>query len=178
MHQRRSSAWRIRTALALVVAVWLTWMPASQGQSLFSPGTYRIEGSADLEARGLHHFMYLHPSGRFLMAGEWAANESSRAAGRWTVSDAGLVLSGTARVSTNQGRWEVPFRRVFRLEGSGDALRLTPAPEKNRFGLLGWPNAYRFFSAKPASTLPADKLPGDEARLLALMDELMAAPAR
>lgn len=135
-------------------------------------GTYAIEGAADLEARGLYHFLYLHPSGRFLMAGEWAHNESSRAAGLWTVHDGEVTLTGSAHVDTNQGRWDVPFRRVFRIVGTGEQARLEPVPEKNRFGMLGWPNAYTFKSPQPEPSVPGGTIPQTEAGLLALIADL------
>jgi len=135
-------------------------------------GTYAIEGAADLEGRGLYHFLYLHPSGRFLLAGEWAHNESSRAAGQWTVQGSEVTLTGSAHVDTNQGRWDAPFRRVFRRVGSGSQTRLEPLPEKNHFGMLGWPNAYAFKSPQPAPSLPSGKIPRDDAELLALIATL------
>jgi len=147
-------------------------VPAAPGPAV-PVGTFAIEGAPDLEARGLYHFLYLHPSGRFLMAAEWAGHESSRAAGRWEAGASGITLTGTAHVETNQGRWDVPFRREFRWERAAE--RLVPLPEKNRFGMLGWPNAYRFKSAQPVSSLPPEKLPRDEAGLLALMRALETA---
>lgn len=140
-------------------------------------GTYAIDGAADLEALGLYHFLYLHPSGRFLMAGEWAHNESSRAAGQWTAHGGVVTLTGRARVETNQGRWDIPFRRVFRQTGTAAQTRLEPVPEKNRFGMLGWPNSYAFKSAQPEPSIPGGKIPSDEAGLLALIAGLDSAPA-
>ncbi len=139
-------------------------------------GTYGIDGAADLEARGLYHFLYLHPSGRFLMAGEWAHNESSRAAGQWTVHGGAVTLTGSAHVETNQGRWDVPYRRVFRQTGTAGRTRLEPEPEKNRFGMLGWPNAYEFKSPRADPPMPGGKIPRDEAGLLALIAALASAP--
>jgi len=139
-------------------------------------GTYGIEGSADLEARGLYHFLYLHPGGRFLMAGEWAHNESSRAAGQWTVHGSEVTLTGSAHVQTNQGSWDVPFRRVFRWTGTAGQTRLEPEPEKNRFGMLGWPNAYKFKSPQPTPSIPGGKIPRDEPGLLALIGALVSTP--
>ncbi len=137
-------------------------------------GTYGIEGAQDLEGRGLYHFLYLHPSGRFMMAAEWPHNESSRAAGHWRLDGAEVTLTGFAHVETNQGRWDVPFRRVFREETLADKMRLVPLPEKNRFGMLGWPNAYAFKSARPAPSLAIGGIPSEETRLVAMIDEFIA----
>lgn len=131
-------------------------------------GTYRIEHWRDLEARHLYHFFYLHPSGRFYLAGEWPGSESSRFAGTWAVAGEQLDLSGVADVKTSQGSWKIPFHRSFRVEAGRAGLRLVPLPEKNRYGLMGWPDAFVFLRAAPAPNLPEAAVPEDEGKLLAL----------
>lgn len=138
-------------------------------------GTYRIEGWQGLEARGLYHFFYLDPGGRFFLAGEWKDNESSRFGGTWNAAGDTLLLTGTADVRTNQGHWTVPFQRTFRVHRSGKVLRLAPVPEKNRFGLMGWPNGFVFFAPGAAVNVPGGIIPADPAALLRLSEAL--APA-
>jgi hypothetical protein len=171
---------RLGIALALL-GLALLWL-APPRTVLAAPGappagSYFIEDAAALQRRGLYHFLYVHRGGAFLLAGEWAGNESSRAAGHWTATAGELVLTGSAKVETNQGRWEVPYRRVFRIESAGGATRLVPLPEKNRFGMLGWPDAYVFASAQPTPPFPDGSVPADEARLVALMNSLMSKAA-
>jgi hypothetical protein len=171
--------------LATFIAA-LTIHATAQAQALRVPaGTYAIAEAKDLEARTLYHFLYLHPSGRFLMAAEWPDHETSRAAGRWvaTTTPSGplVTLTGTAHVATNQGTWDTDFRRTFRVEeisgsaaGAATGVRLAPQLEKNHFGMLGWPNSYVFKSAQPTPTLPGASIPADEAKLVALIDTLIA----
>ncbi len=135
-------------------------------------GTYKIENWAQLEKQGLYHFFYLHRSGRFLLAGHWADNESSRIAGRWRVEGERLVLRGQAHVNTNQGNWQVPFERVFRIDVGAGVYTLRPRLDKNRYGLLGWPNPFIFYRPQLVPNLPGAKLPTDEQVLLALIDRL------
>jgi hypothetical protein len=85
-----------------------------------------------------------------------------------------LTLSGTAHVATNQGTWDIPYRRTFRIETKGgQGVTLTPLPEKNRFGMLGWPNAYTFVTPLPQPPFANNAVPADEGKLLALMDALL-----
>lgn len=135
-------------------------------------GTYRIEQRQALEQRGLYHFFYLHRSGRFVLAAEWPAHESTRIGGRWRVDGTWIVLLGTAHVRTNQGDWQVPFERRYRIATQRGRFRLTPQPEKNRFGLLGWPNPFVFDRPTPEPNLPGSALPRDEAALLTLSEQL------
>ena len=139
-------------------------------------GTYQIDTWPELEARGLYHFFYLHESGRFLLAGDWAGNESSRIAGRWQVDGEWLTLRGEAHVQTNQGRWDVPFERAFRIGIGNAGFELRPRLDKNRYGLLGWPNTFRFYRPALVSNLPKGGVPEDEAALLALIDKLAGSP--
>lgn len=171
---RHFQAPRVLLPLLLpIVALWAGSMLHAQPRTI-QTGTYGIEGAKDLEERGLSHFLYLHPSGRFMMAAEWPHNESSRAAGHWRLDGAEVTLTGFAHVETNQGTWDVPFRRVFREETFADKTRLVPLPEKNRFGMLGWPNAYAFKSAQPTPSLAIGGIPTDEGRLIAMIDEFIS----
>jgi hypothetical protein len=135
-------------------------------------GTYKIDSWRSLEARGLFHFFYLHPGGSFLLGAEWPGNEESRSAGTWIVSGDHLSLTGRARVSSNQGSWRVPFRRTFRITVAPEGIRLAPIPEKNRYGLLGWPNAYTFHHTRIDPNLPGGGIPTDGKQLQALMKKL------
>jgi hypothetical protein len=81
-----------------------------------------------------------------------------------------------ADVNTSQGHWKVPFQRTFKIERAEGALRLTPLPEKNRFGLMGWPNAFVFFERGPAVNLPGNALSPDPQTLMSLSEAL--APAK
>jgi len=38
-------------------------------------------------------------------------------------------------------------------------FRLRPVLKKNRYGLLGWPNAYVYFRDQPAPNLPSGEMP-------------------
>jgi hypothetical protein len=135
-------------------------------------GTYRIESWQSIEKKGLYHFFYLRPGGDFLLGAEWPGRETSRAAGDWRASGGQLSLKGTISVSTNKGRWKVPFQRTFRI-GLGDhGIRLEPVLERNRFGLLGWPNAYYFYRTRVSPNLPSRKIPQDADKLDALIARL------
>jgi len=151
--------------------------PPTAAASKFA-GTYRIADWQAMEARGLYHFFYLHPAGAFLLAAEWPQRETSQAVGRWRVSGDLLSLTGTVRVRTNQGGWEVAFARAFHIRLDRRGFRLEPVPEKNRYGLLGWPDAFVFHRPGPAPNLPGRDLPAGEDALLALIRKLSAAPGR
>lgn len=162
------------TALAAALA-WAAPAPA-QGPGKFA-GTYRIDGWQEMEPKGLYHFLYLHPAGAFLLAGEWRGRESSRATGSWVGSGERIELTGTVQVRTNRGSWRVPFARSLRVELDASGLRLVPIPEKNRFGMLGWPNAFLYYRAQPTPNIPGAGLPADEDDLLKLIRAtLPAAP--
>jgi len=135
-------------------------------------GTYRIEPWRELEARGLYHFFYLQPGGSFLLGAEWPGKETSRAAGTWTVSGDLLSLTGRVHVQTNQGSWRTAFRRTYRISVAPEGIRLKPILEKNRYGLLGWPNAYRFHRTAVDPNLPGGGIPTDPLELLALIHKL------
>lgn len=135
-------------------------------------GTYKIDSWRDYEARSMFHFFYLQPDGAFLLGAEWPGKESSRAAGSWSVSGERLSLSGTIRVSTNKGEWRVPFVRSYRITIAEQGIRLDPVPVKNRFGLLGWPNAYHYFRARISPNLPGRRIPSDPEEMRALIRKL------
>lgn len=135
-------------------------------------GTYRIEPWPGLEARGFYHFFYLQPGGSFLLGAEWPGKETSRAAGTWTVAGDHLSLTGRVRVQTNQGAWRADFRRTYRISVAAEGIRLAPILEKNRYGLLGWPNAYRFHRTAVAPNLPGGGIPTDPLELLALIRKI------
>ncbi|MCZ6472731.1 MAG: hypothetical protein O6934_04760 [SAR324 cluster bacterium] len=135
-------------------------------------GTYKIEFWRDFERRGMFHFFHLQPGGGFLLGAEWPGKESSRAAGAWSVSGGKLSLDGTVWVETNQGKWRVPFHRVYTISVSEKGIWVKPWPAKNRFGLLGWPNAYYYFRARISPNLPAGGIPTDPGALGALIQKL------
>jgi hypothetical protein len=128
-------------------------------------GTYRIDGWRDLEARGLYHFFYLAPDGRFLLAAEWPGKERSLFVGTWSIEEDRLALAGAGHVETNQGAWRSAFERSYRIQVEAGGFVLAPEPVKNHYGLLGWPQAYRYFRRQPAPNLPQLKLPDDPAAL-------------
>ena len=129
-------------------------------------GTYRIEGWREFQDKGLFHFFYLHPGGYFYLAAEWDGRENSRFAGTWYFTGDRIHLTGRGEVETNQGGWKVTFQRTFVVRVHEAGYRIIPIPEKNRYGLMGWPNAYRFHRRNPEPNLPAGKLPSDKAALL------------
>ena len=133
-------------------------------------GSYRIENRQALETRGMFHFFYLHPEGGFLLAAEWPGRESSSAAGSWRVEQGRLMLAGWAEVRTGGDFWRVPFRRAFRIGVTGSGIRLTPIPGKNRYGLLGWPDAYLYFREAASPNLPGRNFPADPAALAAKIE--------
>lgn len=139
-------------------------------------GTYRIETWRNMQRKGLFHFFYLHPSGGFYLAAEWPGHEKSRFVGRWRVTGDRLYLTGRGDVDTNQGRWQVNFQRTFVISVHESGYRIVPEPRKNRYGLLGWPNAFRFYRRQPAPNLPGREIPAEESalleRILALMPKM------
>lgn len=140
--------------------------PAAAAPPAALAGTYRIENWQALQERGLYHFFYLHPQGRFLLAAAWPGHETSRFAGTWRVRNGRLSLRGRGWVETNQGDWRTDFARAFRVRRDGGTVRLEPVPRKNRYGLMGWPDAFVRHSADPAPNLPRGDLPADAAALL------------
>jgi hypothetical protein len=138
-------------------------------------GTYRIESWRELEARGLHHFFYLQPDGHFLLAAEWPGNEHSQFVGTWSVTADRLYLNGQGRVDTNQGAWRTEFHRTYRIRVEPGGFVLAPEPQKNRYGLLGWPQDYRYYRRQPAPNLPGVALPADAGAMAAHIAALLAA---
>lgn len=169
-------------ALTLVYAwAWAIFtVPAVTGGPDEAPpagnlaGTYRIASWRSMAAQHLHHFFYLHPDGLFLLAAQWPGHESSRFAGHWTVAGDVLRLVGQGRVETNQGSWQTPFRREFTVvQGNDGLLRLEPRLEKNRYGLLGWPDAFVYLGRSPAPNLPETRFPAEEKAIGDLIRELL-----
>ena len=105
-------------------------------------GIYRIDDWEDLKQEGIRHTFILEPGGRFVLAAEWPGREDSSFSGSWTVGEGEVVLRGKGEVRTNQGDWSVDYIRTFRIGELNGRTALTPVPEKNRFGLLGWPNPF------------------------------------
>lgn len=172
----------VRTVLCRVLACVLVALPllgpvgAAQVQAPAKyAGTYRIADWRKLEARGLHHFFYLHPDGRFLLAASWPGNEHSRFAGTWSVTGDRLHLNGRGRVETNQGDWQTAFQRTYRIRVGERGFVLKPEPQKNRYGLLGWPDSFHFHRRLPAPNLPDVELPRDPAALGAHIEALLEA---
>ncbi len=135
-------------------------------------GTYRIDGWQDLQSRGLYHFFYLDPGGRFYLAAEWPGSETSRFGGTWSAAGNLVQLVGMADVNTSQGHWTIPFRRTFHMERAEGMLRITPLPERNRFGLMGWPNTFVWLQAAPAVNLPDSAPPSDPKALIQLSEAI------
>ena len=135
-------------------------------------GTYRIQSWRSFEKRKLFHFFYLRPGGTFLLAAEWPRHETSRAVGEWQVSGDRLSLTGSIAVSTNKGRWRVPFRRSYLISLGERGIHLKPLPEKNRYGLLGWPNGYYFFRTRISPNLPSGGIPVTQEKMRTLIDKL------
>ena len=163
------------TALLTALLALLLVLP-QQGlaQEKFS-GTYRIEGWEALEKQALRHFFYLHPEGVFLLAAEWPGNETSRIVGNWSVAGTRMSLAGKGEVKTNQGNWTVTYLRTFDILVTERGFRLKPIPEKNRFGLMGWPNQFVFYRPRPDVNLEQAEFPEDESQLLAWIKARMAA---
>jgi len=156
---------RCTRVAALALGLWLAVvaLPGARAAEANPPekyaGTYRIEGWRALQERHLYHFFYLQPDGRFLLAAEWPGNERSQFVGTWSVADDRLYLNGQGRVDTNQGRWSTAFERTYRIRIDPTGFVLQPEPRKNRYGLLGWPQAFRYLRAQPAPNLPGLALP-------------------
>lgn len=138
-------------------------------------GGYRIAGWRGLEAKGFFHFFYLHPNGGFLLGAEWPGRETGRAAGSWSGDGERITLVGKARVETNQGSWRVDFSRTYRVTVDENGIGLRPVPRKNRYGLLGWPNAYYFHRRRPSPNLPMGDIPADERNIAVMIAALREA---
>ncbi|MDH5752242.1 MAG: hypothetical protein OEZ59_07470 [Deltaproteobacteria bacterium] len=139
-------------------------------------GTYRIKDWESLQSKQIYHFVYLHPDGVFILAAEWPGNESSRFYGEWTVSGNMLYMSGNGVVKSNQGNWNTEYGRSFRIVLDGTQVKLDPVPEKNRFGLMGWPTPFLFHRAKPEINLPAKEFPATEPDLLTWIRQNLTPP--
>jgi len=155
--------WRAALLAALLAFAGLP-AQAQDAPAKFA-GTYRIEGWRALEAQGLHHFFYLQADGHFLLAAQWPGHETSQFVGTWRETDGALELAGRGHVDTNEGNWRTEFRRRYRIEVAAGGIVLRPEPVKNRFGMMGWPQAYTFYRPQPAPNLPGVKLPEDPAAM-------------
>ncbi len=153
--------------LALVCTMVVTPCIASENQRAKSPyaGAYRIEGWRDYQKKEVEHFFFLHPKGIFLLAAQLRGRENTRIGGHWQVAGNEIILQGAAHVWTNQGEWRTPFWRRFRIQKSPNGLLLTPMPAKNRYGLMGWPNAFLYSGKKPLA-LPGKSTPAQPNALL------------
>ena len=164
-------------------------------QSTIAPniyaGAYRIEEWRLYEKKQVEHFFFLHPSGTFLLAAALRGRENTRVGGHWQVAGDELILQGIAHVWTNQGEWRTPFWRRFIIQPTtikntgkntgknadtdgSKGWRLVPIPEKNRYGLLGWPNAFVYAASQPLA-LPGQTSPADPRNLLQAAKALLKA---
>ena len=137
-------------------------------------GTYRIADWRDFEAKQLFHFFYLHPNGEFLLGAEWPGRETSRAVGTWRVAGNFLTLAGKAFIETNQGNWNIPFSRTYKIIVNPRGIGLKPIPEKNRFGLLGWPDTYFYYRERPTPNLPGGGIQADPEKIRETIRLLLA----
>lgn len=173
--RKTSGAWLLTAAVFLVAAAFLI-APVPEGSAAPPSqisGTYRIAGWRGMEKSGLHHFFYLHPSGRFLLGAAWPGHETSSFAGTWSVAGGRVTLKGKGKVETNQGNWTVEFLRTYTITKENGAFRLDPILEKNRYGLMGWPNAFRHYSNDPAPNLPGADIPAGEGEILRHIQQLL-----
>ncbi|HKI99428.1 MAG TPA: hypothetical protein VKB51_13225 [bacterium] len=177
LHPLRATLARALPAL-LLAAVLLAPLVASTPARAETPdrlvGTYRIQSWDALESRGLYHFFYLAPDGHFLLAAEWPGKERSHFVGTWDVNGDVVTLTGRGHVKTNEGTWDTPFQRKYRIQLEGGGFVIAPEPQKNRYGLMGWPQYYRFYRREPAPNLPDVKLPADPAAMAKYIDDLLA----
>ncbi|MDH4224098.1 MAG: hypothetical protein OEW12_00440 [Deltaproteobacteria bacterium] len=165
-------------ALGLGVLAPLSFSPSpvlvgqALGQNPTAPlelsGTYKIESWKNREQSHLFHFFYLNKDGTFLLGAEWPGFETTRIAGNWKAEGDNLMLTGHASVKTNKGEWQAEFHRAFHISTAGQQAKLTPVPEKNRFGMLGWPDSFIRSSPKPEPNLPSGEIPADEAGIVKL----------
>ena len=105
-------------------------------------GTYKIDNWRSLEKDGISHMFVLERDGRFLLGAQWADKEENYFFGTWTLADEKISLNGIGNVRTNTGGWTTRFARTYKIGDKDGQVELTPIPEKNRYGLLGWPNAF------------------------------------
>jgi hypothetical protein len=170
----RRAVRRAAPLLCALLGCVLLALPARADAPQKFAGTYRIQDWRALQARGLYHFFYLAPDGHFLLAAEWPGKERSQFAGTWDAQDGTISLDGQGHVETNEGSWSTTFHRTYQLQMEGAGFVLAPEPQKNRYGLMGWPQYYRFYRRAPAPNLPGVPLPGDEAAMARHIAELLA----
>jgi hypothetical protein len=144
--RKRASSWL--TVLCLAGWVGFVTGPAAGEAASGDPeagryaGAYAIDGWEALERQGIRHVFQLRADETFVLGADWPEHERSRFTGTWSLSGERIVLHGEGEVWTNQGSWRTPFLRGYAIDETGGAIRLTPIPEKNRYGLLGWPNPF------------------------------------
>lgn len=149
------AAWGL--ALAVVCAAILLGLPGadpvaaqtstpSAADEARVAGQYRIDAWKQLERQKIALRFLLKPDGAFELGAEWPYHETSRFTGTWSLSGGRVVLQGEGEVWTNQGAWRTPFARGYTVSEKGGTIVLTPQPEKNRYGLMGWPNAFERFA--------------------------------
>jgi hypothetical protein len=175
----RRAASRLAAPALLLAALLALLLPAVAAPARADApdkyaGTYRIESWRELQARRLYHFFYLAPDGHFLLGADWPGHERSQFVGTWSVEGDVLVLRGQGHVTTNEGAWDAAFERSYRIQLQGAGFVLAPEPQKNRYGLMGWPQYYRFFRRAPAPNLPEAKLPEDAQAMAAYIAAALA----
>lgn len=165
-------AWLV--TLALVAA--LLAVPVGAGAQTFTKfaGTYRIESWRALQKRKIYQFFYLAPDGQFLLAADWPGKERSQFVGTWSVDKGVVTLRGQGHVHTNEGSWNTPFHRNYRIEMEGGGFVLSPAPVKNHYGMMGWPQYYRYYRRQPAPNLPGVPLPATEPAMAKHIAQLLS----
>jgi len=115
--------------------------PQSAAASRFA-GQYKIDVWKKLERQEIRHWFWLKPDGAFEAGADWPYHENTKFHGSWSLSGGRIVLLGKGEVWTNQGMWRTSFARSYVITEPDGVLTLTPVPEKNRYGLMGWPNAF------------------------------------
>lgn len=115
-------------------------------------GTYKIDDWRSLEKKSISHMFVLERDGRFLLGAQWSDKEENYFFGTWTLADGRISLNGIGKVRTNQGGWTTRFARTYKIGEKDGWVELTPIPEKNRYGLLGWPNAFVMIAVAGSGT--------------------------
>ncbi|MDH4121563.1 MAG: hypothetical protein OEV94_07655 [Deltaproteobacteria bacterium] len=163
--QARPLRWMTALGVFLFLVLGTGWSqgaePAPSPDRARFAGTYKIDEWKSREHRGMYHFFYLDPDGTFLLAASWKEFESSKIAGTWSLVGGRVELQGVADVQTNRGSWRVDFHRSFTVETQTPAPVLKPIPEKNRYGMMGWPSTFTLVSPKPEPNLPDGSIPAD-----------------
>lgn len=170
-----AAKWLPAALLAGLLALLPVWAPAAFAQMPNKyAGTYRIESWHALQARTIYQFFYLAPDGQFLLAAEWPGKEQSQFVGTWSVAKNVVTLRGQGHVHTDEGSWDTTFHRAYRVELMNGGFVLDPVPAKNHYGLMGWPEYYRFYRREPAPNLPSVKLPDTEPAMAQHIAQLLS----